>query len=141
MAANVNEEILTHDVAMMEAHVKRMQGVTFAELQRVLAQDMPTFGNQDILAPENLVFWIGLSDRFTAAFTKLVHEGRVHMWPTTAWAYLVEGACLRLPIAQHPGERDYKTLHWVPIVIHPGPYRHADGTVVDVYGAACQSGK
>ena len=112
----------TADVLAIENYVRDQGGgVSFAELCRVMAPLMPVKGEWAIELADNLVLWAGVSDRFKNAVLQLVNERRIHARPTRLLVYLIDGGTLKMPLAARIPPSGYKSPHWAPVVLNPGP--------------------
>lgn len=109
--------------ALVALVIKR-DHVTFVEAERELAQDgAPCSGDVVIAASSDphLVVWAGMSQEFADAVELARAGGRLHFVPTQHLTYLIDGQVLTLPLAQRPPDRGYRTPHWLPVVMRPGP--------------------
>lgn len=102
-------------------YVSKYRNVTFAELTR----NIEGFGGGDIALAidnsraSNFVLWVGLTEQAYEAVTRLQSEQKIHVDPTPLLTYIIDGCCLRLPVAKTI--RHYKKPHWSPVVLNPGP--------------------
>jgi hypothetical protein len=100
--------------------VSSRRTVTFAELEN----HIEGFGGGDKTLIydgdrcSNIVLWAGLTDAAIDAMEELRIAKRIHPIPANILTYLMDGKCLRLPIAK--AGRHYKKPHWVPVVFNPG---------------------
>ncbi len=103
--------------------VTKRGGVSFAEVQRLPG----AAGDHNLSSERNLVYWAGLSDEACRAVLELRAEGLIYFHPCEVLVYLVDGEVLTLPVVKSPtaAERGYKTLHWLPVVLNPGPHPNA----------------
>lgn len=91
--------------------------VSFVELQALWASHFDVKGDYAITLDtnENIVFWSGVSERFSRLFNLLEGHDKVKLAPTDYWAYLIDGCVLRLPLVKT--RRNYKKPHWLPAVV------------------------
>jgi hypothetical protein len=68
-----------------------------------------------LLAGENMVIWLGVSDVAIAAINKLKADGRVIAKPAPVLVYAIDGAMLTMPLAKQ--NRAYRKPHWLPVVL------------------------
>lgn len=111
----------------IEQYVRDSPTMTFVELQnRVGARSR---GEHTLLAsvrgggaPDpNLVLWCDTSLEFNAAIISLMAARRIHLTPTSWLVYAYDGEFAPLPIATRPPRKGYRTPHWAPVVLNPGP--------------------
>ncbi len=104
--------------------VRARRYVSFAELERLLGEEMAgdcslTLGDNDAV-----VLWGGVNRAFADTVTGLVAGGAVKLVPTSWLTYAADGAMLSLPLVR--GRYRYKRPHWLPMVLdvgdgEPGP--------------------
>ena len=96
---------------------ERGSGTSFVELGRYV----PRFrykkeGEGWILEfRKNLIIWAGMSKVAVEALIQLKQEKRITLKCTTSLIYLIDGMCLRFPIAKR--DMDYKKPHWSPVAL------------------------
>jgi len=90
--------------------------LTFAELHNHLGDQ----GEYRISLPknENVVIWSDLTENACRAFDQLMAENVFSLDPTNVMNYLADGRSLSLPLVQ--SKADYKTPHWLPVMIKRG---------------------
>lgn len=66
------------------------------------------------IADKNILCLWGLSDEAIEAIRQLCIEEKICLRPGTLLSYLVDGACLTLPIAKRIPKNGYKTRRWMP---------------------------
>jgi hypothetical protein len=114
---------MTQDKTMAEqilALVNDRRTVSFAELDR----EIPGFtgGNCGMTLPDpydNVVLWQGMTQEGAEALNELLETQAIHKVPVQPLTYLIDGAGLGYPLAQHA--RAYKKRHWCPVVFNSGP--------------------
>lgn len=118
----------------VEAYIREMDWVTFAELQRQFAPFMGVRGDWRFGFLDNLVVWAGMSEEFMNLVLSLAKAGRVHYWSSTAFTYIIDGECLTLPVAKRA--QAYKHPHWLPVTLrtipNPGETRKTGKRVAKV---------
>ena len=103
--------------AILDLITKRHGSVSFVELSHEVAG---FDGNMELTIGDNIVLWWGVSAVAAKAIEDLRSSGAIHVHPTTAMVYLIDGTIPRLPIAKRAGP--YKSPHWLPVVfIGPMP--------------------
>jgi hypothetical protein len=108
-AENMKIKIIT----LVEQH---RGGVSFVEL----SQQVEGFsGDLALCCGENLVIWPGVSQEAFDALDELRKTRAIHYFPTSVLVYLADGMVPQMPQAK--ARRKYKTPHWAPAVINPGP--------------------
>lgn len=116
---NMTAEEMTADIL---TYIKMYDYVSFAELRRRYGEQAK--GNMS-LGPStdtNIVYFMNMSDVFVSSIKKSLKEKKIHIHPAQFLTYLVDGECLRLPIAQRVVKGGYKKLHWLPICFRSGPF-------------------
>lgn len=96
--------------------------VTFAEItQRLDGLITPVEGDQalELGAFPNVVLWAGMSDAYIAVMHEVLQSHLSTMEPASVLAYMVDGACLSLPIVKRPQKQGYATPHWLPVCFRP----------------------
>jgi hypothetical protein len=93
--------------------------VSFAELARRIAgfRGEMAWGIQ----PKNLVLWHGISDEAARTLQQMLDDGEFHLHDARPLIYMLDGCCLKLPIARRPPRGGYKEPHWAPAVLKRGP--------------------
>ena len=95
--------------------VRGYQPASLVELTRRLGKDAE--GDHVLHFPSrpNTVIWTGLSDMFIDAF----FAAKTDIWLdiTNPMIYMMDGGLLDMPIAKRYNKTDYKTEHWVPVVL------------------------
>ena len=112
--------------------------ITISEMKGTISKLVAAKGNVSFLEIQNLpggkgeycvemgganvIYWHGLSEEAALAVQALRAEGIVHLVPTHFLTYLVEGACVSIPLAKSAGaiRRGYKKPHWLPVMLQPG---------------------
>lgn len=111
-----------HVEALVEAVRTSGGGVSFVEvLEQVLAsRGLEVAGDRFLgIGPAHLVICTTVSPTFTRIVETALGSRRIHLTPTTAFVYFHDGKRVNLPMAN--GGRRYRTPHWVPVVLNPGP--------------------
>jgi hypothetical protein len=100
--------------------VSERRNVSFAEVGR-----LPGAAGDCAIehGTSNVIFWTGLSLDAAEAIADLRVSGQIHFNPTDVVTYFIDGSTQRLPLVKSPAAmaRGYKTPHWLPVVIEPGP--------------------
>ena len=89
-------------------------GVSMAEISR-----MPNAGGGGNLTSgtcQNIILWDGIQRNLADAISQLLADAQIEVRSSSPLIYLIDGASLRLPIAKQ--HRNYKTPHWLPVVIN-----------------------
>lgn len=91
--------------------------VSFVELEFLWAPHFDVKGDYAIMlgTNENIVFWSGVSERFSRLFNLLEGHDKVKLEPAGYLTYLIDGCVLRLPLVKT--RRNYKKPHWLPAVV------------------------
>jgi len=94
--------------------VAERQHVSFVEIKRLLGED--SRGETWLALPKhpNIILWPNMSQAMANAITSLVKAGRLYAHPSSVLVYFVDGESLNLPLAKEA--RQYKKLHWLPVV-------------------------
>jgi len=71
------------------------------------------------VADPNIVFWTNMSGMFIAALNVLIDGGVVKLVPMSHFSYLVDGAVIKLPLANRPPKGGYKEPHWGVVGLRP----------------------
>ena len=91
----------------------RKNHVSFADLR-----DIDGFQGEFVIASSinhNVIFWSGISAEASDILNEMCQAGEFEYQPTTPLTYLIDGAMLSLP--QVKSKRNYKTPHWLPVVL------------------------
>lgn len=98
--------------------VRERRYVSFAELQRLLGEEMAGECSVTLSDNDAVVLWAGVNQRFAETVTDLVADGAVRLIPTSWMTYAADGAMLDLPLVK--GRYCYKRAHWLPAVLDVG---------------------
>ena len=118
------DEDLTLSTAI-EYTVRGYDHTSFAELPGrlsrlgVLWEEGPYSLQGD--AMPNITLWPKLNEEAFDALSDLFEADRIHAVPCDRMIYLMDGAIPRLPVVRKPPPGGYKKLHWLPVVLRPGP--------------------
>jgi hypothetical protein len=104
------------------AHVEKINWVSFAELKNRWPDYFAEHDEGDFLMMMHplmgeTVIWPAVSLEIRAAIGELLNERRIIMQPGNSLSYLIDGACLSLPIAKQ--QRVYKSTRWLPCFLRP----------------------
>lgn len=112
-------------------YVARVDWVSFAELPRGIANTwkhevpLPELeGDSAIRWGEDslgIVVWTGLSVILSEAIIALLLAKTLHLHPSQVLTYMIDGACLTLPIAKRIPKEGYRDLHWLPCTLRVVP--------------------
>ena len=100
-------------------YIEERNHVSFGELSRrfsALVDGDQMYGKADF----KTWFYVNLSNEFLDKLDSWIEARKVHLWPTNAFVYLIDGGMPKLPIAKRPGHK-YKKDRWLPVVINVGP--------------------
>lgn len=108
-------ETLRKDILNLVARGK----TTFVELQRLPGASGP----YALGIGQNVDLWHGLSKAVLSILEDLRTSGLIHYEPTGHLTYLIDGAVLNLPLVKSAKAyaKGYRTLHWLPVTVEPGP--------------------
>jgi hypothetical protein len=67
----------------------------------------------------NLILWAGMSQAWVDVLNELCRAGGLWREPCAFLTYLMDGACLTMPIATRPPKQGYATPHWAPSCVRP----------------------
>ena len=67
---------------------------------------------------ENIIFWCGFKREIPIAIKELQAEGKIRIDIAQPIVYMTDGKMLNLPLVK--SNRNYKTPHWLPIVLNTG---------------------
>lgn len=116
-ATNTVEDMLKQGqfVEAIEEFVSHNGGVSFVELERLLAPYMEVEGDVAFFLPgyETILLWGGISKAFFDAVTTALVEHRIETHPTNVLVYFIDGSVPRMPIAKRLIQ--YKKDHWLPV--------------------------
>jgi len=97
---------------IIDAIRKTRGGTSFVELENIPG----SVGEKALFAAENLVIWLGLSEKFVDSFNGLFRDGMIDIKPTSTLVYMIDGKALSIPLAKRI--KPYKNLRWLPVVIN-----------------------
>lgn len=101
-------------------------GTSFVEVNRALEKaGMTVAGDYAIDLGQNLVAWADVSEEYVAAVRAALDTGQIHMRPTIALVYAIDGRILNMPVAQKVPKGGYKEPHWLPVSLNLGPHPDA----------------
>jgi hypothetical protein len=100
----------------VQTYIVERGSVSFAELQTHFTDTTGDHMMCDGQYP-TLVYWAGCSTTLITVLQQLLAAKRIVMRPTSLLIYLVDGCCLKMPIAKRL--RAYKKEHWLPVVFDP----------------------
>jgi hypothetical protein len=106
------------------ALVEQRDYVSMVEVTRELPEtvgDLAWCSAED----ENIIFWNGVSPAFLDALRTLREREVVRFTPGSTLSYFVDGAVPNMPVAKHPPKGGYRTPHWLPVYLRPGPAKAA----------------
>lgn len=115
---------MTTTTALADAFAEKIAShgnVTFVELMTVARQhgvDPEGVESLEFGACPNLYMWAGMSPAFADAVLELQRRDVTRLDPTTPLVYLIDGARVRMPLAQRPPRNGYKEPHWTPVVFN-----------------------
>jgi hypothetical protein len=98
--------------------------VSFVEIcNRLAEKNLPFRGDQAAVLTDHpdIILWPNLSADVLAAIASLLQTGKLHLWPSCALVYFVDGRVPGLPIAKRI--HDYKQPRWLPVTFRRRPYR------------------
>jgi hypothetical protein len=102
----------------IKSYVHKNDHVTFAELSNRINNfsggGISICMNQN----DNFVVWVDMTKDAADAINELIRENQIHITAAGFITYLTDGRTLNLPLAQ--GNYQYKTPHWVPVLLRPG---------------------
>ena len=101
----------------MLAFIEKRRHVTFVELKTYF-KDFDGDNDWGDL-PNNVWYWINISDKCCQILRDLCDAGKIHAFPTIVWTYIADGGGLSMPIAKRTGFK-YKKPRWLPVVWNPG---------------------
>ena len=92
--------------------------VSFAQMQKYIPgfEGEYSFGKGEY----NIWFWFNCSWEATIALKSLMGKGKIHIHPTEALVYYVDGLVPDVPIAT--SDRNYKEERWLPVTICTYPW-------------------
>lgn len=98
-------------------YIRKNETASYAELERYF--DRCGYDWQGALEwyseeNPNVVFWSGWNEEAFTILTELQEEGKIENAPCSTLVYLIDGRMLTLPVVRQA--RQYKTLHWLPVV-------------------------
>ncbi len=108
--------------AAVLAYIRKQRGVSFVELEQLFTdKGYPWEGGLEYYsgACDNVVFWTGWNADAYNILIELKRDGLIHFAPAAPVIYLIDGKGLSCPVVH--SNRQYKTPHWLPIVLQPGP--------------------
>jgi hypothetical protein len=108
---------MTEDVLW---YIQNYDWVTPVELVRRYREQGK--GNHSLCSQDNIVIWDGMSEKLVAAILQLLRAKAIHCHPSSPLTYLIDGACLTLPLAKRPPKGGYTKEHWLPITFRDGPW-------------------
>lgn len=100
--------------------------VSFVQLEREFPQYFGGTQCISLTGLDTIILWTGFTEEGSALFLNLVNSKRLYFHPTqTLFAgkpavYMIDGKCLMMPLAKQA--RQYKKLHWYPVVLNTFPY-------------------
>jgi hypothetical protein len=106
------------------AETARLDWTSFAELERRGQEaGFPMTGNTSLcMGHVNTVLWTNMSEEYFAAVQGLLEEKAVHLWPASAFTYLIDGCIPGIPEAKRPPRGDgYATPKWLPCCLRTVP--------------------
>jgi len=91
--------------------------VSFAELTR----DFEGFEGDELMfagdAKKNVVLWANISGNAVKQLNSLVKNKPYSFKPCNLLIYIVDGVCLKLPVAKRLSKQGYKKPRWLPCVL------------------------
>lgn len=113
----LNQQQMMEDVVW---YIQHYDWVSFAELAHRYGDQGK--GDHFLNVAENVVLWVGLSDRLCTSIIELMQSKEIHTHSALLLTYMVDGELLRLPIAKRPPAGGYKKPHWLPATLRSGPF-------------------
>jgi hypothetical protein len=100
-------------------YIRAHDGVTYAELEKVLAPYIQVVGTGSIAMGDfaNVTLWGGVSRTFVDTLNEVRCTQLVCRQPVSVMSYLLDGTSLTLPLAKRL--RAYAKPHWLPVCFRP----------------------
>lgn len=97
-------------------------GVSFVEIEEWLErEDIPYDGDYYLEHPDydNVMIWAG-NEKFIDSVMELLDGGEIHLRPTAAFTYVLDGKVPDKEVAKLPPKDGYKEVRWVPYAVYLG---------------------
>jgi len=93
-------------------------GTSFVDLENYIGGQMTGTLSFHLPGKPNSVLWDGVSDTFIDGLVRAVRSKNIEFRPSIFMLYAMDGKFLTLPVGTIR-KQDYKTPHWIPVVLSP----------------------